>query len=126
MQMDVGIEKEFLIRVVLLFQTVAELGVVIFTALDYGLKDEEERQLSPALENVIDLMTSAGKNLIYILLLELNWSVCKFLHISQAFPPLTSGELPLCVRLFVLHTPKVISAHFSPDWIRVRSSCETF
>ena len=38
----------------------AELGVVIFTALDYGLKDEEERQLSPALENVIDLMTSAG------------------------------------------------------------------
>ena len=77
MQMDVGIEKEFLIRVVLLFQTVAELGVVIFTALDYGLKDEEERQLSPALENVIDLMTSAGKNLIYILLLELNWSVCK-------------------------------------------------
>ena len=43
-----------------LFQTVAELGVVIFTALDYGLKDDEERQLSPALENVIDLMTSAG------------------------------------------------------------------
>ena len=42
-------------------QTVAELGVVIFTALDYGLKDEEERQLSPALENVIDLMTSAGR-----------------------------------------------------------------
>ena len=39
----------------------AELGVVIFTALDYGLKDEEERQLSPALENVIDLMTSAGE-----------------------------------------------------------------
>ena len=38
----------------------AELGVVIFTALDYGLKDDEERQLSPALENVIDLMTSAG------------------------------------------------------------------
>ena len=40
----------------------AELGLVIFTALDYGLKDEEERQLSPALENVIDLMTSAGKS----------------------------------------------------------------
>ena len=35
--------------------------MVIFTALDYGLKDEEERQLSPALENVIDLMTSAGE-----------------------------------------------------------------
>ena len=27
----------------ILLQTVAELGVVIFTALDYGLKDEEER-----------------------------------------------------------------------------------
>ena len=48
-------------------QTVAELGVVIFTALDYGLKDEEERQLSPALENVIDLMTSAGEGSSYFL-----------------------------------------------------------
>ena len=46
---------------IIILQTVAELGVVIFTALDYGLKDEEERQLSPALENVIDLMTSAGE-----------------------------------------------------------------
>ena len=45
----------------------AELGVVIFTALDYGLKDEEERQLSPALENVIDLMTSAGEGGSYFL-----------------------------------------------------------
>merc|ERR1719419_1206221 len=43
-------------------KTVAELGVVIFTALDYGLKDDEERQLSPALENVIDLMTSADED----------------------------------------------------------------
>ena len=67
MQMEVGVEKDLIRVVLLLFQTVAELGVVIFTALDYGLKDEEERQLSPALENVIDLMTSAGKNVIYIL-----------------------------------------------------------
>ena len=44
-----------------MFQTVAELGVVIFNALDFGLKEDEERQLSPALENMIDLMTSAGK-----------------------------------------------------------------
>ena len=36
--------------------------MVIFAALDYGLKEEEERQLSPALENVIDLMTSAGES----------------------------------------------------------------
>ena len=41
----------------------AELGVVIFTALDFGLKEDEERQLSPALENVIDLMTSAGEKI---------------------------------------------------------------
>ena len=52
---------KFLLNFPFFFQTVAELGVVIFTALDYGLKDEEERQLSPALENVIDLMTSAGE-----------------------------------------------------------------
>ena len=35
--------------------------MVIFNALDFGLKEDEERQLSPALENMIDLMTSAGK-----------------------------------------------------------------
>ena len=34
---------------------------MIFTALDFGLKEDEERQLTPALENVIDLMTSAGE-----------------------------------------------------------------
>ena len=67
-------------------QTVAELGVVIFNALDFGLKvsltssmsigrlfcylfklssvskkEDEERQLSPALENIIDMMTSSGE-----------------------------------------------------------------
>ncbi|XP_023323232.1 protein spire homolog 1 isoform X2 [Eurytemora carolleeae] len=42
---------------------VAELGVVIFNGLDYGLKLDEERQLSPALENIIDLMTSADEGL---------------------------------------------------------------
>ena len=50
-----------LVKHVLPLQTVAELGVVIFTALDFGLKEDEERQLSSALENVIDLMTSAGE-----------------------------------------------------------------
>ena len=44
-----------------IFQAVAELGVVVFNALDYGLKEDEERQLSPALENILDLMTSAGE-----------------------------------------------------------------
>jgi hypothetical protein len=35
--------------------------MVVFNALDFGLKEEEERQLSPALENLIDIMTAAGK-----------------------------------------------------------------
>ena len=48
-------------KCVFLFQAVAELGVVVFNALDYGLKEDEERQLSPALENILDLMTSAGE-----------------------------------------------------------------
>ena len=122
--MDVGIEKDLIRVVLLLFQTIAELGVVIFTALDYGLKDEEERQLSPALENVIDLMTSAGKNFIYILLLELNWSVLNFSTLAKPFSTLTARELPLCRLSFLLHTPKVISRHFS--WTLDQSSCETF
>jgi hypothetical protein len=44
----------------LVLQTVAELGMVVFNALDFGLKEEEERQLSPALEHLIDTMTAAG------------------------------------------------------------------
>ena len=38
----------------------SELGLVVFHALDFGLKEEDERQLSPALENLIDVMTGAG------------------------------------------------------------------
>jgi hypothetical protein len=38
---------------------VADLGVVIYDALDYSLPDEEQRVLSPELEEVIDKMTSA-------------------------------------------------------------------
>jgi hypothetical protein len=44
----------------MVLQTVAELGMVVFNALDFGLKEEEERQLSPALEHLIDTMTAAG------------------------------------------------------------------
>ncbi|XP_037085098.1 protein spire homolog 1-like isoform X2 [Pollicipes pollicipes] len=40
---------------------VYELGVVIFRALDYGMKADEERQLSPSLEGLIDAMTSSGR-----------------------------------------------------------------
>ena len=44
-----------------LFQAITELGVVIYSALDFGLKEAEERQLTPGLETLLDLMTSLGK-----------------------------------------------------------------
>uniref|UniRef100_A0AAR2J2L2 KIND domain-containing protein n=1 Tax=Pygocentrus nattereri TaxID=42514 RepID=A0AAR2J2L2_PYGNA len=40
-------------------ETVIEsLGIMIYKALDYGLKENEERELSPPLEQLIDLMTN--------------------------------------------------------------------
>ncbi|XP_069995688.1 protein spire isoform X6 [Penaeus vannamei] len=39
---------------------VSELGVVLYRALDYSLASDEERDLSPSLNHLIDLMTSAG------------------------------------------------------------------
>ena len=40
-------------------QMVAELGVVVYTALDFSLAEEESRALSSGLEHLIDMMTSA-------------------------------------------------------------------
>lgn len=37
---------------------IESLGIMIYKALDYGLKDHEERELSPPLEQLIDLMTN--------------------------------------------------------------------
>lgn len=34
---------------------------MIYKALDYGLKENEERELSPPLEQLIDLMTNMGE-----------------------------------------------------------------
>uniref|UniRef100_A0A8C8DJ81 Spire-type actin nucleation factor 1a n=1 Tax=Oryzias sinensis TaxID=183150 RepID=A0A8C8DJ81_9TELE len=34
------------------------LGIMIYKALDYGLKENEERELSPPLERLIDMMTN--------------------------------------------------------------------
>lgn len=39
---------------------ISELGCVIFSALDFGLKENEERTLTPGLDNLLDLMTSFG------------------------------------------------------------------
>lgn len=40
------------------FQVIESLGIIIYKALDYGLKENEERELSPPLEQLIDRMTN--------------------------------------------------------------------
>jgi hypothetical protein len=42
------------------FQVISSLGVVLFRALDYGLRDDEERSLSAPLEALIDRLTGAA------------------------------------------------------------------
>ncbi|XP_041097812.1 protein spire homolog 1 [Polyodon spathula] len=39
-------------------EVIESLGIVIYKALDYGLKENEERELSPPLEHLIDRMTN--------------------------------------------------------------------
>ncbi|XP_014843950.1 PREDICTED: protein spire homolog 1-like isoform X2 [Poecilia mexicana] len=39
-------------------EVIYSLGVMIYKALDYGLKENEERELSPPLERLIDMMTN--------------------------------------------------------------------
>ncbi|XP_041811471.1 protein spire homolog 1 isoform X2 [Chelmon rostratus] len=39
-------------------EIIDSLGVMIYKALDYGLKENEERELSPPLERLIDMMTN--------------------------------------------------------------------
>ncbi|KAL8182336.1 UNVERIFIED_CONTAM: Protein spire 1 [Gekko kuhli] len=40
------------------FKVIESLGIIIYKALDYGLKENEERELSPPLEQLIDHMTN--------------------------------------------------------------------
>ncbi|XP_052345750.1 protein spire homolog 1-like isoform X4 [Oncorhynchus keta] len=42
-------------------EVIESLGIMIYKALDYGLKENEERELSPPLEQLIDLMTNMGE-----------------------------------------------------------------
>ncbi|XP_042362223.1 protein spire homolog 1 isoform X2 [Plectropomus leopardus] len=42
-------------------EVIDSLGVMIYKALDYGLKENEERELSPPLEHLIDMMTNPEK-----------------------------------------------------------------
>ena len=39
----------------------SEIGLVIFTALDYGLGEDQERALSDDLEDLLELLASEGK-----------------------------------------------------------------
>ncbi|XP_041725248.1 protein spire homolog 1 isoform X2 [Coregonus clupeaformis] len=39
-------------------EVIESLGIMIYKALDYGLKETEERELSPPLEQLIDMMTN--------------------------------------------------------------------
>ena len=43
------------------FQVVQELALVMYAALDIGLKEDEERTLSPGMENLLAHMISAGR-----------------------------------------------------------------
>ena len=43
-----------------LLQVVHELALVMYDALDTGLKEDEERTLSPGLENLLGHMIAAG------------------------------------------------------------------
>ena len=43
------------------FQIIASLALVIYSALDFGLRENEERTLTPGLENLLDLMLSRGE-----------------------------------------------------------------
>ncbi|XP_063779497.1 protein spire homolog 1 isoform X2 [Pseudophryne corroboree] len=42
-------------------EVIVSLGIIIYKALDYGLKDNEERELSPPLERLIDNMTNVDE-----------------------------------------------------------------
>lgn len=42
-------------------QVIESLGIMIYKALDYGLKENEERELSPPLEQLIDMMTNIAE-----------------------------------------------------------------
>ncbi|XP_057689995.1 protein spire homolog 1 isoform X1 [Corythoichthys intestinalis] len=43
-------------------EVIESLGIMIYKALDYGLKENEERELSPPLEQLIDMMTNIAED----------------------------------------------------------------
>ncbi len=51
----------YFLSLFIIFQVITSLGLVIYSALDFGLKENEERRLTPGLENILELMTSLGE-----------------------------------------------------------------
>lgn len=60
-QERVQIMWHYLLVISRLSQVIESLGIMIYKALDYGLKENEERELSPPLEELIDLMTNMAE-----------------------------------------------------------------
>uniref|UniRef100_A0A672ZE16 Spire-type actin nucleation factor 1b n=1 Tax=Sphaeramia orbicularis TaxID=375764 RepID=A0A672ZE16_9TELE len=64
---DVRIQKDGSVRVHSKYsnenfeEVIESLGIMIYKALDFGLKENEERELSPPLEQLIDLMTNMAE-----------------------------------------------------------------
>uniref|UniRef100_A0A672HC51 Spire-type actin nucleation factor 1b n=1 Tax=Salarias fasciatus TaxID=181472 RepID=A0A672HC51_SALFA len=56
-----GSEGTFLLLYKADTEVIESLGIMIYKALDYGLKENEERELSPPLEQLIDVMTNMAE-----------------------------------------------------------------
>uniref|UniRef100_UPI0037E7D760 protein spire homolog 1-like n=1 Tax=Semicossyphus pulcher TaxID=241346 RepID=UPI0037E7D760 len=56
-----GCEDKFIPPTTPLQIVIESLGIMIYKALDYGLKENEERELSPPLEELIDFMTNIAE-----------------------------------------------------------------
>ena len=55
------VDQDIFCLSLVLSKVIESLGIMIYKALDYGLKENEERELSPPLEQLIDLMTNMAE-----------------------------------------------------------------
>uniref|UniRef100_A0A8C6TMV5 Spire-type actin nucleation factor 1a n=1 Tax=Neogobius melanostomus TaxID=47308 RepID=A0A8C6TMV5_9GOBI len=55
---DLAIGRDGTVKLLNKSDVIDSLGIMIYKALDYGLKENEERELSPPLERLIDMMTN--------------------------------------------------------------------
>ena len=67
MSRDLTCFKEMFSNIFVNFlQVIQELALVMYAALDIGLKEDEERTLTPGLENLLAHMISAGKFILFL------------------------------------------------------------